>query len=149
MRDAIQVGSVLIENGTLMPDAWLPPGRPCPDGWIPVGKLDRPELEASLHEAGWTFFYLAGEIRATVFGFDEQATVGKAVKRLIANVKTRHLNCLEISQVVLSSFLGVPYATVTGHARHIQEGLVLFRATTSQAKAELSSEDLRFKEVLV
>ncbi len=114
---------------------YQPQGETYSSGWISVGKLDRSGLETSIHQAGWTFFYLAGEIEATVFGFDERETVRKAVKRLNTNVKARHLNCLEIDRVAMSSFLGVPYATVAGHARHIQEGLVLSRATTPPNKA--------------
>jgi len=127
MRDAIAAGSLLIERGALIPDFWLPQGGPYSSGWTSLGKLDRSRLEACIHTAGWTFFYLAGEIRATVIGFNEQETVRRAVKRLITDVKTRHLNCLEVTQVAMSSFLGVPYATVAGRARHIQEGLVLPR----------------------
>ena len=125
MREAIEAGSILIERGTLMPDSWLPQGRPGSNGWISVGKLDKAGFEASIQQAGWTFFYLAGEVRATVFGFDEQTTVIKALKRLTTNVKSQRLNCLEITRVAKSTFLGVPCATVAGHARHIQEGLVL------------------------
>jgi hypothetical protein len=135
MADAIKTGTILIERDALMPDSLLPRGEPHSSGWISVGKLDRSGLVARIRKAGWTFFYLAGEIRATVFGFNEQETVRKAVKRLITNVKARHLNCLEISRVALSSFLGVPYVTVAGQARHIQEGLVLPRATTLPDKA--------------
>jgi len=137
MRDAIEAGSILIEKGTPMPNSWLPQGGPGSNGWISVGKLDKAGLEASIQQAGWTFFYLAGEIRATVFGFDEQETVRKAVKRLITSVKAQHFNCLEITGVAMSSFLGVPYATVAGHARHIQEGLVLSRPTTRCNQAGL------------
>jgi len=129
MQDVIEAGRILIERGMLVPDSWLPQGGPNFNNWISVGKRDRPGLEASIHKAGWTFFYLAGEIRATVFGFDEQETARRAVKRLITDVKAQHLNCLEISQVSMRSFLGVPYATVAGHARHIQEGMVLSRTT--------------------
>jgi len=135
MRDAIEAGSILIERGALMPDSWLPQGGPCSSGWISVGKLDRSGVETSIHQAGWTSFYLAGEIKATVFGFDKQRTVRKAVKRLITNVRAQRLNCLEITRVAMSSFLGVPYATVAGHARHIQEGLVLSPAITLPDKA--------------
>ena len=149
MRDAIEAGSILIEKGALVPDSLLPRGEPFSSGWFSVGKLDRSALEASIHRAGWTFFYLAGEIRATVFGLDEQTMVRKAVKRLITNVKAQHFNCLEITRVALSSFLGMPYATVVGHARHIQKGLVLSRATIIRGRAGLTAEDLEFKEVLV
>ena len=129
MRKAIEAGSILIERGAPMPSSWLPQGGPGSNGWMSVGKPDRPGLEASIRQAGWTFFYLAGEIRATVFGLHGHETVRRAVKRLITNVKARELNCLEITRVTMSSFLGVPYATVAGHARHIQEGMVLSRTT--------------------
>jgi hypothetical protein len=118
-----------------MPDSWPLQAEPGLSDWVSVGKLHRSRLEASLHKAGWTFFYLAGEIRATVFGLNEQGTVCKAVKRLITNVKARDLNCLEITRVATSTFLGVPYASVAGHARHIQEGLVLPRAMTRPNEA--------------
>jgi hypothetical protein len=135
MREVIEAGSILIERGTPMPNSWLPQGGPGSNGWISVGEADRPGLEASIRQAGWTFFYLAGEIRATVFGLHEREALRKAVKRLTTNVKAQRLNCLEITRVGTSSFLGVPYATVAGHARHIQHGLVLSRATTAPNRA--------------
>ena len=89
MQDAIEAGTILIQKDTLMPDSLLPQGEPYSSGWVSVGRLDRPGLEMSIHKAGRTFFYLAGEVKATVFGFDEQEAVRKAVKRLIKNVKTQ------------------------------------------------------------
>jgi hypothetical protein len=125
MRDAIEAGTILIEKGTLMPDFLLPQDESHSSGWVSVGKLDRPGLEMSIRKAGWTFFYMAGEIRTTVLGLDGNGTARRAVKRLTMNVKTQGLNCLEITRVATGSSLGVHYATVAGHARHIQEGLVL------------------------
>jgi len=159
MQDAIEAGTILIQKDTLMPDSLLPQGEPYSSGWVSVGRLDRPGLEMSIHKAGRTFFYLAGEVKATVFGFDEQKAVRTAVKRLIANVKTQRFNCLEITRVAMSSFLGVPYATVAGHVRHIQEGMVLSRATTppdragsspvAEVKAALNHEESEPMEVVV
>ena len=162
MRVVIEAGSILIERGALIPDSWLSQGEPYSNNWISVGKRDRSGLEASIHKAGWTFFYLAGEIRATVFGFDEQETARKAVKQLITRVKAQRLNGLEISQVSMSSCLGVRFATVVGHARHIQKSMVLSRTTTlksepaqmdcrraAEAKAELSDKESNPMEVVV
>jgi hypothetical protein len=83
-----------------------------------------------------TFFYLAGEIKATVFGLDKEALTMRVVKKLIENVKAQHWNGLEITRVAMSSFLGMPYATVAGHARHIQKGLVLSRVARTPTKAD-------------
>jgi hypothetical protein len=125
MADAIKTGTILIERDALMPDSLLPRGEPHSSGWISVGKLDRSGLVARIRKAGWTFFYLAGEIKASACGFDKQRTARKAVKRLIASLKAQRLNCLEIARVTPGSWLGLPYVTVAGHARHIQEGMVL------------------------
>ena len=125
MPGAIEAGRILIEGDTFVPGYGLPPGEPSFDGWVSVSKGERSGLEASIRKAGWTFFYLAGEIEAAACGFDPQKAARKAVKRLIASLRAERLNCLEISRVTPRSFLGVPYVTVTGHARHIQESLVL------------------------
>ena len=41
-------------------------------GWRLVKDLDRCGLDREIREAGWTLFCLASEIRATVFGIDEE-----------------------------------------------------------------------------
>jgi hypothetical protein len=141
MRDDIEAGSLLIETGTLLPDSWLSRAKPYSGGWASVSKLNRAELESSIQTAGWTFFYLAGEIKATALGLDDQDTAGKAIDRLTKDLRKRRLNCLEISRVTADSFLGVPYTSVAGHARHIQEGPVLLRADMRPAKPGSSLAD--------
>jgi len=81
-------------------------------------------FEQQIQEAGWTFFFMAGEIKATVFGFDRQKTLRTALQRLIAKVRTQHCNSIEITQVMGHSFLKVPYVSVFAHPRHLQKGLV-------------------------
>jgi hypothetical protein len=75
---------------------------------------------------------LAGEIGATVFGFDGQKTVRRAVKRILANLKSGEFNSLEITRVASKRFLGLPYASVSAHSRHIQENESLLRAKDHQ-----------------
>jgi hypothetical protein len=43
-------------------------------------------------------------------------------------MKSDRFNCLEISRVAVKRFLGLPYVTVAGHPRHIQESVYLFHA---------------------
>jgi len=87
-------------------------------------RLNFCELEKELASAGWTFFYMAGKITTTAFGFDRQKTVHTALKRLIASVRLQKCNCLEIDAVASRSFFGIPYVRVSAHSRHIQKGLV-------------------------
>ena len=71
---------------------------------------------------------MAGEIKATVFGFDRQKALRAALKRLIADVKSQHCNSIEITRVTGKSFLRVPYVSVSAHPRHLQKGMS-FRLT--------------------
>ena len=102
--------------------------EPYAAGWRLVKNLDGYGLGRKIHEAGWTFFCQAGDIKAVVFGFDEQQMVRRAVKRILAKVESGKFNCLEITRVANQRFLGVPYASVSAHLRHIQESVVLFEA---------------------
>jgi len=77
--------------------------------------------------AGWRFFCIAGEIKAIVLGFEGQKNVRRAVKRMLARLKSEKFNSLEITRVASKRFLGVPYVSVSARSRHIQESLFLLR----------------------
>ena len=132
MAETIKTGTILIKDGTFLPDALQFESEPCATGWRLVKNLDGYGLGRKIHEAGWTFFCLAGEIKATVFGFDGQKTVRRAVKRILANLKSEKFNGLEITQVEAKRFLGLPYASVCAHSRHIQENAFLLQAKNHQ-----------------
>ena len=132
MAETINTGTILIKDGTFLPDALRFESEPCATGWILVKNLDGYGLGRQIHEAGWTFFWLAGEIGATVFGFDGQKTVRRAVKRILTNLKSGGFNSLEITRVASKRFLGLPYASVSAHSRHIQGNAFLLRAKDHQ-----------------
>jgi hypothetical protein len=131
MPDTVKTGTILIKEGTLLPESLRFESEPCAPGWRLVKNLDGYELGRKLHEAGWTFFGLTGEIGATVFGFDEQKTLRRAVEQILANLESAKSNSLEIMRVASEAskrFLGVRYVTVSAQSRHIQESAFLFRA---------------------
>jgi hypothetical protein len=127
MTDAIVAGSILIQEGT-----YLPNSRPLQtgsdwSGWAAV-EDSRSVFEKEVRAAGWTFFFMAGEIKTTVFGFDRQKTLRAALQRLIRNVKSQNCNSIEITQVTGRSFLKLPYVSVSAHPRHLQKGMVFHQA---------------------
>ena len=128
MPNTIGTGTILIKEGTPLPEALRLESEPYAPGWRLVKNLDGYGLDQRIHEAGWTFFCLAGEIKATVFGFDGQKTVRRAVKRILAKLKSEKFNSLEIMGVASKRFLGMRYVTVSARSRHIQESMFLFRA---------------------
>ena len=125
MANTIKTGSILIKDGTSLPDGLRFESEPCATGWRLVKNLDGYGLSRRVREAGWNFFCLAGEIKATIFGFDRQRTARRAVRRILANLKSEKFNGLEITQVAAKRFLGLPYATVYAQSRHIQESALL------------------------
>jgi hypothetical protein len=123
MTDAIAAGSIFVEEGRYLPSSQLLPRESHRSGWAMVTN-PRSTFAAGIQAAGWTLFFMAGEVRATVFGFDRQKTLGTALTRLIANAKAQNCNGIEITQVTDKSFLKIPYVSVSAHARHFQEGVV-------------------------
>jgi hypothetical protein len=97
-------------------------------GWRVVKNLDRSALARNIVGANWNFFYLAGEIRATVLGRDRPGTLRRAVKCVLAKQEGRKFNSLEITKVVSKRFLGIPFMSVTAHSRHLQQGIGLVPA---------------------
>jgi hypothetical protein len=121
MTDTIAAGSIFIEEGGDLPNSRLLQREPHSSGWSEVTNV-RSSLGKEIPDAGWTFFFMAGEIKATVFGFDRKKALGTALGRLIANVKGQRCNCIELTQVTDHSFLKVPYVSITAHPRHLQKG---------------------------
>ena len=128
MARITEVGTLLLKEGAPLPNAVPVETRPYLEGWRLIKDLSSSILDKKLSNAGCTFFYMAGELTATAFGSDSENTTRRAVKGIIAKLNPGRFNCLEISRVAAKSFLGLPYVSVAGHARHIQESLYLFHA---------------------
>jgi hypothetical protein len=109
MPDTVKPGTILIKEGTLLPEALQIEGEPCVPGWRLVRDLGGYGLDREIQKTGWTFFSLAGKINATVFGNDRQRKVRRAIERILANPRSREFNSLQIIRVVSKRFLGVPY----------------------------------------
>jgi hypothetical protein len=123
MTDPITAGSILIQDGTHLPTALSLRNGSDSNGWSALNGA-RAAFEQDVHDAGWTFFFLAGEMHINVFGFDRANSLQTALRRLGARVKSHNCNGIEITQVTGKSFLKIPYISVSAHARHLQKGQV-------------------------
>ena len=68
MQEGIKSRSILVKDGTLFPEGFQLESASYSPGWTSVKALDGCALDRETYEAGWTFFHLAGESRAAVFG---------------------------------------------------------------------------------
>jgi hypothetical protein len=121
MVNTIKTGTILIAEGALLSESLLFESEPYVYGWRLVKNLDSKDLDQLVSNAGWNFFYIACVIETNVFGSDEKKTTRKAIKQIIAKLKSMNFNCLEITQVAAKRSMGLPYVSVSAHSRHIQE----------------------------
>jgi len=128
MADKIKTGTILIKEGALLPESLRFESEPYSKGWRLVKNLDSYGLDRKIREAGWTFFFMAGDANATGVGSDLERTTRRAIKKVIASMELDGFNCLEIGQVAVKRFLGLSYVTVSAHPRHFQESMFLFHA---------------------
>jgi hypothetical protein len=129
MSEINKTRTVFIREGTPLPTMRSIESEPFLPGWRIVKNLDRQALTREIEGANWNFFYLAGEIRTTVFGRGGLGTLRRAVKRIVAKREAQsfRFNSLEITKIASKWFLGIPLTSVTAHSRHIQLGIALIR----------------------
>jgi hypothetical protein len=126
MGEKINAGTILIKEGTLLPECFQLETEPYSKGWRLVKNLGSSAIDRQLYEAGWSLRYVTDEVKATAVGSDLETTTRRAIKRLIAHTKSDTLNCLEIGQVAPGRFLGLACVTVSAQPRQIHESKFLF-----------------------
>lgn len=145
-KTMIDPGTILVEQDATLPQCFVLGAGSYPNAWRRVTHgLTFRKFEDELAATGWTFFYMATSIKMTAFGFDRAKMVPAALRRLIASVIQQGCNSLEIDSVTLHSFLGLRYARVAAHPRHIQKGMFFssptdFRAITKSVLSERRSK---------
>jgi hypothetical protein len=125
MMPTLTVGTILIDERPLITELLGLKNEPCSGHWSVVNTLDGFALGQKIHAAGWTFFFMAAEVKVMFFGALGSKKIQSALQRILAKVRHQDFNSLEITGIVAKRFLGVPYATVTAHSRHIQQSCYL------------------------
>src|SRR5689334_20332578 len=125
MSCTTRIGTVLTRTGTHTPaslqvetTAYLP-------GWDMVTDSDGFALDAKSRKSGWSFFFLAATLHTSVWGSWNEATLQKALKRVVKKLKRSRFNSLEITAITGKRFLGLPYLQLSANSRQLQEGTSL------------------------
>jgi hypothetical protein len=139
-------GTILIRENALLPAGLAIESEVFLPGWRVIKNPDRSTLARNIEGANWNFFYLAGEIRATVLGRNRPGTLRRAVKRVLAKQEEQRFNSLEITQAASKRFLGIPFMRVTAHSQHIQQGISLIPAKDSVLRMPAAPEVVASKQ---
>lgn len=133
MSQEIQVGTILIKKSPLMTRSLGLETQPCSENWSLVKLLDGSVLDRKIHTAGWSFFFMAAEVKAMFFGAIGAQKIQNALRRILGKMKGEEFNCLEVTGITAQRFLGVPYTVVTAHSRHLQQSCYLDSAEARRA----------------
>lgn len=121
MKQEINSGAVFVENGTRIPTSLTDESRPYLTGWVSMEGVAWRQFRKDLNASGWTFFNIGIELKVTVFGFDRQRMLSRAVQRLSELATLRACNCLELTRMTTMRWVQLPSLTVYAHARRLQE----------------------------
>jgi hypothetical protein len=121
MTPTVQVGTILIDNEPQLTRVLALKSKPYSGKWSVIEGSDGVALDRQLHAAGWNFFFMAAEMKVMFIGAIGAPRIQNALKRILRKVNHQNFNCLEVTGIVAKRFLGLPYATVSAHSRHIQQ----------------------------
>ncbi|MGB2605962.1 MAG: hypothetical protein WBC78_20325 [Candidatus Sulfotelmatobacter sp.] len=133
MSATVQVGTILMNERPGMAQLFQLESEPYSGNWSLVKTLDGHALDRKIRAAGWNLFFMAAEVKVMFFGVLGAAKIQNALQRILAKVKPQHFNGLEVTGIVASHFLGVPYVTVSAHSRHMQKNCYLDSSEERQA----------------
>jgi hypothetical protein len=117
--------TIFIREKTAVPADFCIQSEVFAPGWRVVTNFDRSALASSIEGAKWYFFYLTGEMKATVFGANSPETVRRAVRAILSKQTKQEFNSLEVTEVTPKRIWGLPFLRVTANSRHIQERMSL------------------------
>jgi hypothetical protein len=120
MPNQIQTGTIMVQQVPSLQSLGIE-SEPYSGSWNSLGTLQGSGLGGKIRPDGWKLFFLAGELRAVVPAWGGQKTLGRGVRRLLAQTRSQHFNCMELTHILRKRFLGIPYVSITAHRRHIQK----------------------------
>lgn len=119
-----QVGSVLIQEGVLLPDGFVLESDPYTAGWRAVRTINGFGVDQKIRSAGWNMFTIADDFKTTVWGSSTNG-LRRGLIRVLAKVRARRFNSAEVKVIAKGHFFGIPYTSVRVDARHIQQSYML------------------------
>ena len=125
MLSPLKVGTVLLRDGTVIPDSvWVLKETLCP-GWQAITNLSSEDLDRQIREQNWNFMFIASALYGTSWGSWNDSAVHGAAIRALLKTELANFNGFEITGIHKRKFLKFHYVTVTGHACQVQKSRVL------------------------
>jgi hypothetical protein len=133
MTPIVEVGTVLIEDRPGITQLLALEIQSYTGGWSVLQGINGAALDRKIRAAGWNFFFMATEVKVILLGSLGTTKIRNAIRRILKKVRLHNFNCLEVTGITEKTFLGIHYATVAAHSRHIQQSCYLDQAAIRRA----------------
>src|SRR6516164_714327 len=120
----IRSGTMMIREGLLLPDSAHLESRGYSNTWRTLVGVDNFALDRKLRAVGLHLFSIAGELKAIELGWGA-AALRRGVNRVLERGRNDSWNCMQITRVTRSHFLGLAYVVIRAYAFHIQKDAML------------------------
>jgi hypothetical protein len=121
MPDTKKTAMILYRENAVMPPDLTMESEAFAPGWRIIKNLDGYALRRKLKESNWNFTHMSGEGTVRVLGRAGQETLLKGVQRILAELRGRRFNSLEITVVTTKRLFGMTYLNLSAGPRHFQE----------------------------
>ena len=128
----------MIREGLLLADSAHLESRSYSNTWRTLVGVDSFAVDRKLRAAGLHLFFIAGELRVIGLGWGA-AALRRGVNRVLERGRKDNWNCMEITRVTRSHFLGLPCVVIRACSFHIQKDAML--QSNEQRKAEQRDAD--------
>jgi hypothetical protein len=123
MLASIKNGTLIIADGLALPSACDLKTLPFCTGWRAITNMEAYGVDKRFSEMGWTCFQKAAPGSVNMIGFGNAHTLIKAFKKIVRENGRVKFNCMEITQAVQKTFLGISYVHLAARARNIKQRL--------------------------
>jgi len=122
MDYGVKIGTLIVAEGIPLPLVDLETESFCA-GWRTVTNIQAPGMDKRFSELGWSCFQKALPASVNAVGLGDAATMLKAFQKLVRHSKTVKFNCLEVTEAVHKTFMGVSFVRLSASARTIKQRL--------------------------
>jgi hypothetical protein len=120
MSYANEPAMLLVREGAELPPDVAMESETFLSGWRVVKNFDNYVLRRKMRGTNWSFLRLHGSKETRLVGRRRQDILRRGVEQILAELKGRKFNALEVTVHVTRRILGVTFLSISVNRRHFQ-----------------------------
>jgi hypothetical protein len=123
--EAHEPSILLVRDDAVLPPALSTEGQSSfLPGWRAIKNFDEYALRRKIRETNWSFLHLrGGKETGVMMGRARDKVLQKAVAHLLAELRGRKFNSLEVTVLLSKCFLGLRFLRISVNLRHFQHNV--------------------------